>query len=122
MTTDAKKRIQNLLVQIKDICENSLKNIFTIGNDINTNSIINYTYSPTTDIVYIYMKDHFSGQLLLTELKNILNHKNGVDMKSIGNDIVNNMFIIELEFGNKNVIKENLQQEADMKSIDNRYL
>ena len=61
MTTDAKKRIQSLLVQVKGVCENLLLNIFTIGNDVNTKSIINYTYSPSNDLVYIYITDHFSG-------------------------------------------------------------
>lgn len=122
MTTDAKKRIQSLLVQVKSVCENLLLNIFTIGNDVNTKSIINYTYSPSNDLVYIYITDHFSGSLLLQELKNTLRKDNGVDIKSIDNDIVGNMFIIELEFGNKKIIEENLQQDVGIKSIDNRYL
>lgn len=122
MPTDAKVRIKHLLEQIKNICDNLLKNIFTIGNDVNTKSIISYTYSPNTDIIYIYIKDHYSGSLLLHELSTLLSKDNGVDMKSIDKDIVNDMFIIELEFGNKFIIADNLKQEVSIKSIDNRYL
>jgi hypothetical protein len=122
ISKDNKERIQGLLLQVKSLCENQLENIFTLGNDIKIDSIVNYTYSPNADLVYVYINDNFSGHLLFRELKSLLTKKNGVDMKSIEKDVVNDMFIIELEFGNKKIIKENLQQEVAVRSIDDRHL
>ena len=116
-----KTRIQTLLSQIKHISENILKNLFTLGNDVNTKSIISYTYSPHTDIVYIYCNDSYSANLLKRELKHFFN-QNNITPKSVEIDEVNKMYIIEVEFGNKEIIELNIEVGAKMNSIDNRYL
>jgi len=122
MKDETKKRLETLLVQVKGVCESTLQNLFTLGKEVNTKSIISYTYSPQTDIVYVYCKDSISGNLLYRELQKIFSSENGIDTKSIKTDVVNNMFIIEIEFGDKNMIALNLKENAETKSIDNRYL
>lgn len=135
MKVEVKERIKSLLTQIKTLSENILKNLFTLGNEIHTTSVISYTYSPNTDIVYIYCNHDYSGQLLLKELKNFF-LMNKVQVKGINSDMVNKMFIIEIEFGDKDIISANNKVQADFKSIkptelednsinhriDNRYL
>ena len=122
MNKEIKERIQTLLSQIKLLSENILKNLFSLGSkDINTRTIVSYTYSPTNDIIYIYCKDSYSGSLLQKELTEWCK-LNEVPFKRIGSDQVNNMYIVELEFGNPDIIALNIEGKAKIKSIDNRYL
>jgi hypothetical protein len=113
---------KHLLIEVGGLSQSILDNLFTLGSDVDKKTIVSLTYSPTTDTIYIYCKDSFSGGLLYCELKKQLTQENGVDIKTITTDIVNSMYIIELEFGNKETIIKNLEQSVTTKSIDNRYL
>ena len=102
-------RIQNFLGQIKLVCDKILANLFTLGNDLNTQTIMSIAYSPLNDIVYIYCADTYTGHILKQEVKR--KFKEGeVKIYKINTDIVNNRYIIELEFRHKEVIEQNINE------------
>ena len=120
-------RIQNFLQHIKLICDNILTNLFTLGNDLNTQTIMSVAYSPLNDIVYIYCADTDTGHILKQEIKRKF-IEGEVKIHKINTDIVNNRYIIELEFRHKEVIEQNINEgkkEINLLSkypIDNRHL
>ena len=86
-------RIQNFLQHIKLICDNILTNLFTLGNDLNTQTIMSVAYSPLNDIVYIYCADTDTGHILKQEIKRKF-IEGEVKIHKINTDIVNNRYII----------------------------
>lgn len=122
MQKENKDRIQRLLLNIREVSNNILTNLFTLGNDLNTKTIMSVAYSPLHDIVYVYCSDTYSGHLLLFELKRQFK-EGGVEIDNITSDTINNRFVIELEFKNKKQIALNkIEDKTDVETIDERYL
>ena len=118
-----KDRIQTFLGHIKLICENILTNLFTLGNDLNTQTIMSIAYSPLHDIVYIYCADTYTGDILRREV--IRKFKEGeVKIHKINSDIVNNRYVLELEFRHREVIEQNINEgKNDINLlVDNRHI
>ena len=106
MKTEANRRINTLLIQMREICNSLLFNNYTLGNDVDVETIISLTYSPKTDVVY-------------RQLYKLLYVDNEINLKGITTDTISNMFIIELEFGDVDNISLNYSQDAEFKSITN---
>ena len=112
-------RATSLLMQIRDICNNLLVNNYSLGNDIDQKSIVSLTYSPTTDIVYIYCKNDYTANILYKQLKKLLYTDNKMPINQVNFDIVGNSFCIELEFACVESIKLNKKENLTIKSIKN---
>mgnify|MGYP003661594093 CR=1 FL=1 len=122
MQKENKDRVQRLLLDIQDVCNSILTNLFTLGTDLNTKTLMSVAYSPLTDIVYVYCRDSYSGHLLLFELTRQL--KEGrVEIENISSDTICNRFVIELEFKSKDQIALNkIEDKIDVETIDERHL
>ena len=111
-------RVQSLLMQIRDICNNILTNIYALGNDMDINVINSLIYSPN-DVVYIYCKYDYTAHLLFQNLIELLLNKNDIGLKSITKDIVLDIYIIELNFVNQSNIDLNKLENTKFLSIKN---
>ena len=122
MQKENKDRVQRLLLDIQDVCNSILTNLFTLGTDLNTKTLMSVAYSPLTDIVYVYCRDSYSGHLLLFELTRQLK-EGGVEIENISSDTICNRFVIELEFKSKDQIALNkIEDKIDVETIDERHL
>lgn len=123
MEAKQKNRIQSFLSQINEICTNLLNNLFTLGNDLNTKTIMSIAYSPIHDIVYVYCADTYTGHILKQELEKQF-QSGYVRYETINSDIIGNRYVIEIEFRHKEVIEQNKSEGKEKISLltDERYL
>lgn len=76
------------------------------------------TYSSETDTIYIYFNDTNTGRLVKESLEVLFNKTND-DCKGITTDEVGATFIIELNYGEKNIIKYNMRNKLGSIELKN---
>ena len=80
-------------------------------------SIKNLVYSGNSDVLYIYIDDDFTSELVEKTLSQILNKDIEPCLKSISSDRINDMNVIELNYWENTIIATNVKQQIDTLTI-----
>tara|TARA_Y100001937_G_C6863666_1_gene217457 strand:- start:75 stop:476 length:402 start_codon:yes stop_codon:yes gene_type:complete len=80
-------------------------------------SIKHLVYSGKADVLYIYVDDEFTSELIQKTLSQILNKDIEPCLKSISSDRINNMNVIELNYWEHTIINTNIKQQIDTLTI-----
>ena len=85
--------------------------------EIKGHAIKNLVYSGKTDVLYIYIDDDFTSNLMTKTLKNILSKDIEPCLNSITTDRINNINVIELNYMQNSIIDTNINQKIDTLTI-----
>ena len=76
-------------------------------------SIKHLVYSGKADVLYIYVDDEFTSELIQKTLSQILNKDIEPCLKSISSDRINNMNVIELNYWEHTIINTNIKYNVN---------
>tara|TARA_R110001606_G_scaffold378561_1_gene538298 strand:+ start:3162 stop:3563 length:402 start_codon:yes stop_codon:yes gene_type:complete len=110
------------LNHLKEFCHQCLISLKIEGGlcedkskEIKTKSIVKLVYSPLSDVIYVYMNDLFTSNILMETLNHWLINCDPTYKGTTLDTSVEGVFIIELNYQDKEVIKHN--QENKLKLI-----
>jgi len=110
------ERIQIYLAQVQGMILGIITHLAHINPKITIGHLTTLTYSSETDTIYIYFNNANTGELVKKTLE-ILFKETEDDCKEITTDEVDNTFIIELNYGAKEVIKYNIRNNLGTRKL-----
>jgi len=102
------ERIQIYLAQVQGMILGIITHLARLNSHITIAHLTTLTYSSESDTIYIYFNDADTGELVKKTLE-ILFKETHDDCKEITTDEVGKTYIIELNYGAKEVIKYNIR-------------
>tara|TARA_R110002020_G_scaffold56171_7_gene155670 strand:- start:5145 stop:5531 length:387 start_codon:yes stop_codon:yes gene_type:complete len=110
------ERIQIYLAQVQGMILGIITHLAHIDPKITIGHLTTLTYSSESDTIYIYFNNAHTGELVKKTLEALFKERLD-NCKEITTDEVGSTFIIELNYGEKELIKYNIRKNLGTQKL-----